>query len=50
MLEGHVEVFAEVVVAGDRFQQAAGDAIGVGIKEAQPAQAFNACQSIEQCG
>jgi hypothetical protein len=50
VLQGYVEVLADVVVAGDGLQQAIGDAVGVGIEEAQPAQAVDAGESVEQVG
>ena len=50
VLEGHVEILADVVVAGDGVEQAAGDAVGVGVEEAQPAQAFDAGEGVEEGG
>ena len=38
VLQRNVEIFADVVVARDGFEQLAGDAIGVGVEEAQPAE------------
>ena len=39
VLQRQVEIFADVVVLGDGFEQAAGDAVGIGVEEAEPAQA-----------
>ena len=50
VLEGQIEVFADVVVPGDGFEQAAGDAVGIGVEEAEPAQAIDAGEGVEQSG
>jgi GGDEF domain-containing protein len=50
VLQRHVEIFADVVVPGDGVKQLAGDAVGIGVEEAQPAQAFDAGERVEQSG
>ena len=50
MLERDVEIFADVVVLGDGVEQLAGDAVGVGVEEAEPAQAFDAGEGVEEGG
>ncbi len=50
MLQRDIEIFADIVVPGDGLQQPAGDAVRIGVKEAQPAQAGNGRQSVEQLG
>jgi hypothetical protein len=50
VLERHVEVFADVVVAGDGFEESAGNAVGIGVEEAEPAQAVDAGERVEQGG
>ena len=50
MLQRHVEILADVIVLGDGREQAPCDAVGVGIEEAQPAQAFNPRERVEQQG
>ena len=50
MLQGHVEIFADVVVLRDGVEQLAGDAIGIGVEEAEPAQAFDLGERVEQRG
>ena len=50
VLQRHVEVFADVVVAGDGFEQAAGDAVGIGVEEAQPAEALDCGRGVEESG
>ena len=50
MLEGQVQVVADVVVAGDGFEQAAGDAVGVGVEEAEPAEVGDFGERVEECG
>src|ERR1019366_4980229 len=50
VLEWNVEIFADVVMAGDGREQAAGDAVGVGVEEAEPAEAFDAGERVEQEG
>ena len=50
MLEWNVEIFADVVMAGDGREQAAGDAVGVGVEEAEPAEAFDAGERVEEGG
>ena len=42
VLQRHVEVLADVVVLRDGLEQAAGDLVGIGVEEAQPAQALDA--------
>ena len=39
VLEGDVEVFGDVVVARDGVEEARGDLVGVGVEEAEPAEA-----------
>jgi hypothetical protein len=36
VLERDVEVFGDVVVFGDGFEQFGGDFVGVGVEEAEP--------------
>ena len=48
VLQRHVEILADVVVARDGVEQPAGDAIGIGVEEAQPAQTLDARQRVEQ--
>ena len=50
MLQRDVEIFADVVVPGDGVKQVAGDAVGVGVEEAQPAEAVDAGEGVEECG
>jgi len=50
VLEGNVEVLADVVVLRDGFEELAGDAVGIGIEEAEPAQAVDAGELVEQRG
>src|SRR6202044_3536545 len=50
VLQGHVEIFADVVVARDGFKQAAGKAIGIGVEKTQPAKAIDLRERVEQCG
>jgi len=47
---GRIEIFADIVVAGDRVEQAIGDAVGVGVEEAEPAQAVDLCERVEELG
>jgi hypothetical protein len=37
VLQGQIEIFADVVVAGDGVEELVGDAVGVGVEEAEPA-------------
>ena len=48
VLQGHVEIFADVVVLRDGVEQFAGDAIRIGVEEAQPAKAFDTGERFEQ--
>jgi hypothetical protein len=48
VLQRDVEVFGDVVVAGDGFEQARGDLVGVGVEEAQPAQAGQDGEGVEE--
>jgi hypothetical protein len=50
VLQGDVEIFADVVVFGDGFKQLAGDAVGIGVEEAEPAEAFDAGELVEEGG
>jgi hypothetical protein len=50
VLQGDVEIFADVVVLGDGFKQLAGDAVGVGVEEAEPAEAIDAGELVKECG
>ena len=50
MLQGNVQILADVVVLGDGFEQPLRDAVGIGVEEAQPAQPVDAGQSVEQVG
>jgi hypothetical protein len=50
VLEGHVEIFADVVVARDGFEELAGDAVGIGVEEAEPAEVGDAGELVEECG
>ncbi len=50
MLERDVEIFADVVVLGDCLEELAGDAVGVGVEEAEPAEAWDAGELVEECG
>src|SRR6202043_1289113 len=48
VLQGNIEILADVVVLRDGLEQAACDAIGIGVEEAQPAHAFDARKGVEQ--
>src|SRR5213080_899520 len=48
MLQRNVNVRANLFVGGDGFQQLAGDLVGIGVKEAYPAQVFNLRQTLQQ--
>ena len=48
MLERDVEVFGDVVVAGDGFEELGGDFVGVGVEEAQPFEAFDLREGFEE--
>ena len=50
MLERDVEIFADVVVLGDGVEKFAGDAVGVGVEEAEPAEAFDLGERVEEGG
>ncbi len=50
MLEGHVEIFCDGVVFGHRLEQARGDLVGVGVEEAQPAEAGEDGEGVEEGG
>jgi hypothetical protein len=50
VLQRDVEVLGDVVVLGDGFEQARGDLVGVGVEEAQPAQAGERGEGVEQRG
>ena len=50
VLERDVEIFADVVVLRDGVEQLAGDAVGVGVEEAEPAQAVDAGELVEEGG
>ena len=50
MLQRDIEVFADVVVPGNCVEKLAGDAVGVGVKEAQPAEAFDTGELVEERG
>ncbi len=50
VLERQVEIFADVGVRGDGFEQASGDAVGIGVEEAEPAEAFDAGEGVEERG
>ena len=50
VLERQVEIFADVGVRGDGFEQAAGDAVGIGVEEAEPAEAFDVGEGVEEGG
>ena len=50
MLQRDVEVLGDGVVASDGFEQARGDLVGVGVEEAQPAQAFERGEGFEEVG
>jgi len=48
VLQGNVEIFADVVVLGDGFKQLVGDAVGVGVEEAEPAEVGDAGELVEE--
>src|SRR5208282_5003474 len=48
VLQRHVEIFANVVVLRDRFEQLSRNSVRISVKEAQPAQALDACQRVQQ--
>ena len=48
VLEGDVEIFGDVVVACDGVEQAGGDLVGVGVEEAEPAQAGEWGEGVEE--
>src|SRR5262249_52817465 len=48
MLQRYIEVFADVVVLRDGFEQAASDAIRIGVKEPEPTKAFDLCDGLEK--
>ena len=50
VLQRQIEILADVVVPGDGVEQFAGDAVGVGVEEAQPAQAFDLGERVEERG
>ena len=50
MLEGDVEVFGDVVVARDGVEEARGDFVGVGVEEAEPAEAGEWGEGFEEVG
>ncbi len=50
VLQGDIEVFADVVVAGDGVEEAAGDLVGIGVEEAEPADAVNFGEAVEELG
>ena len=50
VLQRHVEVLGDRVVRRDGFQQARGDLVGIGVEEAQPAQAGDDGDGVEQRG
>ena len=50
MLEGDVEVLGDGIVAGHRFKQAGGDLVGVGVEEAEPAEAGQGGKGVEEFG
>ncbi len=50
MLEGDVEVLCDGVVARDGFEQARGDLVGVGVEEAQPLEAGEGGEGVEEVG
>ena len=50
MLERDVEILRDVVVAGDGFEQPRGDLVGIGVEEAQPLEAGERGESVEEVG
>ena len=50
VLKRQVEIFADVVVLRDGVEKFAGDAIGIGVEEAEPAEIWNAGERVEQSG
>jgi len=50
VLERNVEIFADVVVLGDGVEEFIGDAVGVGVEEAEPTQVGDACELVEEGG
>jgi len=42
VLERDVEIFADVVVLRNGLKQLAGDAVGIGVEEAEPAEVGDA--------
>src|SRR5208337_1823928 len=50
VLKRDVEVFADVFVAGDGVEELAGDAVGVGVEEAEPAESVDAGECVEERG
>ena len=50
VLQRDVEVLGDVVVARDGFEQARGDLVGVGVEEAQPLEAGERGEGVEEVG
>src|ERR1022692_3763069 len=50
MLQGNVDVGADVVVGGDDFKQAARNFVGIRVEEANPAQVFDGGQLFQKQG
>ena len=50
VLEGDVEIFADVVVLCDGFEELVGDAVGIGVEEAEPAEVGDSGELVEERG
>ena len=50
MLERDIEIFADIVVAGDGVEELGGDAVGVGVEETEPMEAFDIGERVEEGG
>jgi len=50
VLERDVEIFADVVVLRNGLKQLVGDAVGIGVEEAEPAEVGDAGELVEERG
>jgi hypothetical protein len=50
VLEWKVEIFADVVMLGNGLEKFAGDAVRVGVEEAEPAQVGDLGKRVEESG
>jgi hypothetical protein len=49
-LQGDVEVLRDGVVVCDCLEKARGDLVGVGVEEAEPLEAFEGSEGVEEVG